>query len=281
MADQKSSPGDPYNAVIEVRHQLNPLLAIFKVRPDSGEMMNFIPGQYTVLGLIGGESRSFNAQPEEISPPVDRVIQSTYTLCNTPEEKGLYEFYVMQIVGGALTPRLFDRQQGERLYLGNEARGDFTLDLVPSQRPVLMIATGTGLSPFISMLRSELGRGSKRRFVVVEGVRYSWNLGYRDELTRMAAQHENVSYIPTITRVELDPDWSGPVGRIRLLLDDDVVENATGIPVAPDQFDVLLCGNPGMIDEVTSFLVARGFSTEGREPGRIHAERYWEKAPAT
>jgi ferredoxin--NADP+ reductase len=265
----------PYNARLLDKRQITPLLAVFKVEPEV-PAFPFVPGQYTVLGLLGGESRVHNAQPEATPPPPGKLLRRPYSIANGPREAGFFEFYVTLVVTGALAPRLFDRLPGDRLFLGRKALGTFTLETIPPDRPLLLVATGTGLAPLVSMIRHELGQGASRTLVLLEGVRYSWSLGYREELEEWARRCPSFRYVPSITRVELDPDWRGPTGRMDTLLADRIIERETGLRIDPREFDALLCGNPGMVDGVTTWLEGQGFRTGAPgEPGCIHTEKYW------
>jgi len=80
------------------------------------------------------------------------------------------------------------------------------------------VGTGTGLAPYVSMLRSELACGGPRRFIVLQGARYSWDLGYRAELAVLARRCPNLIYIPVISRATGDPTWRGPIGHLQTRL---------------------------------------------------------------
>ena len=100
----------------------------------------------------------------------------------------------------------------------------FTLDRVPAGKAVLLVATGTGLAPYMSMLRTMLVNDTSRPYVVLHGARYSWDLGYRGELESLARLRPNLTYIPTITRPDEDPHFRGHTGRVQTLLDHGIVE---------------------------------------------------------
>jgi ferredoxin--NADP+ reductase len=211
--------------------------------------------------------------------------------CITSESRpGEYlEFYLTLILSGELTPRLFNLNVGDRLYVGPRAEGIFTLDK-SSSKNVLMIGTGTGLAPYMSMIRGELGVGhngrqglravwqcnGSRQFVIVHGARHSWDLGYRTELTALSRHCSNFHYLPVVTRPQEDETWRGRTGYIQDLINSDVVERETGLDVTPEHFEVFLCGNPGMIDSVFGWAEARGFTRDkGQEMGTIHAVKFW------
>ena len=127
----------------------------------------------------------------------------------------------------------------------------FTIDRVAPDKSVILIATGTGLAPYVSMLRTILMKETQRKFVVLHGARYSWDLGYRGELETLARLRPNFTYIPSITRPDEDPHFHGRIGRIQAILEQGALEKDAGVALDPEQADVFLCGNPEMIKTVT------------------------------
>jgi ferredoxin--NADP+ reductase len=115
-----------------------------------------------------------------------------------------------------------------------------------------------------------------RRFVVLHGARYSWDLGYRGELESLARIRPNFTYIPSITRPDEDPHFRGHTGRVQVLLEKGIVDLLAGVPLDPERADVFLCGNPDMIRAVKEILLARGFTPDqGKTSGTLHVEEYW------
>jgi len=266
---------DPYNATVVGREEINPQLLILRVRPD-GELFDFKPGQFGVLGMLGSAPRVEESAPEEVPSEPDKLIRRAYSIASASIERRYLEFYLTLITSGALTPRLFAVGHGGRLFLGPKASGIFTLDRVASEKSVVLIATGTGLAPYVSMLRTMLVNDSRRRFVVLHGARYSWDLGYRGELESLARLRPNFTYIPSITRPDQDPHFIGYTGRIQALLDQGVLERESGVALDPAQTEVFLCGNPEMVRIATTMLVGKGFATKGGSgPVTIHVEEYW------
>ncbi|MBI5691948.1 MAG: ferredoxin--NADP reductase [Verrucomicrobia bacterium] len=269
------TPPSPYNATVVGREAINPLLLILRVRPDSGEY-GFTPGQFAVLGLLGREPRVAEAAPEETVSEPDKLIRRAYSIASSSVERAYVEFYLTLVTTGGLTPRLFALAHGSRVFLGPKASGLFTLDRVAPGKAVILIATGTGLAPYVSMLRTMLIADTTRKFVVLHGSRCSWDLGYRGELESLARLRPNFTYIPSITRPEQDPHFSGRTGRIQKLLEQGVVEQLAGVKLDPAEADVFLCGNPDMIDQIKGLLLARGYTPDhGKQSGTLHVEEYW------
>lgn len=266
---------DPYNATVIGREEINPQLVILRVRPDK-EMFDFKPGQFAVLGMLGGAARVAEAEPEEPSAEPDKMIRRAYSIASSSLEKRYVEFYLTLITSGQLTPRLFALKHGSRVFLGPKASGVFTLDKVAPEKAVILIATGTGLAPYISMLRTMLVNDGQRRFVVLHGARYSYDLGYRGELESLARLRPNFTYIPSITRPDQDPHFIGYTGRIQTLVEQGVLEKESGVTLDPARAEVFLCGNPDMVKIVSEMLAKKGFAGKGGAgPATIHVEEYW------
>jgi ferredoxin--NADP+ reductase len=205
----------------------------------------------------------------------DRMIRRAYSIASESRADEYLEFYLTVVMSGELTPRLFNLKIRDRLYVGPKAVGVFTLEKAPGKH-ILMIGTGTGLAPYMSMLRSELECNGPRQFVVVHGARFSWDLGYRTELTGLARHCGNFHYLPVITRPQEDPTWRGRSGYLQNLIASGAVEEETGLELTPENFDIFLCGNPGMIETVIGWAENRGFVKDrGHDIGTLHTEEYW------
>ena len=205
----------------------------------------------------------------------ERMIRRAYSIASESRSDEYTEFYLTLVMSGELTPRLFNLKIKDRLYVGPKAVGVFTLDKAPGKH-LLMVGTGTGLAPYMSMLRSDLECNGQRNFVVVHGARYSWDLGYRTELTGLARHCGNFHYIPVITRPQEDVTWRGHSGYLQNVIASGAIEEETGLALTPDNFDIFLCGNPGMIETIITWAEGRGFTRDkGHDHGTLHVEEYW------
>ncbi|RPJ44385.1 MAG: ferredoxin--NADP reductase, partial [Candidatus Latescibacterota bacterium] len=205
---------DPYNATLVKKEILAQGLAIFRIAPDETPYI-FEPGQYVVLGMLGSEPRALESEPEEPATEPDKLIKRAYSLASGSNESFL-EFYIVLVTTGALTPRLLALPEGGRLWVSRRAVGVFTLDSVPDGAGIVLVATGTGLAPYISMLRTQIESEccGARRWAVVHGARQSWDLGYRNELEAIRKRCSNFFYLPSITRPGEDDPWGGLAGRV-------------------------------------------------------------------
>lgn len=265
----------PYNATLTSREEINPQLVILRVQPDA-DLFHFTPGQFAVLGLRAAEPRVPEAVAEPSPAEPDKLIRRAYSIASSSVERAYVEFYLTLVTSGELTPRLFALRHGSRLFLSPKASGVFTLDRVAPGKSLLLVATGTGLAPYMSMLRTLLIRDRERRVVVLHGARCSWDLGYRAELESLARLCPNLTYLPSITRPTEDPHFHGLAGRLQSLLANGAVQNRSGLPLDPAVLDVFLCGNPDMIAAVKELLQPLGFTpAHGKQQGTLHVEEYW------
>lgn len=269
------NPPPAYNATLISREEVNPQLLILRAQPD-GEVFAFKPGQFAVLGLRAAEPRVPEATSEPPPKDPDLLIRRAYSIASASVERAYLEFYLTLVASGELTPRLFALRPGGRLFLAPKASGVFTLDRVAPGKALVLIATGTGLAPYMSMLRTLLIHDRERRVVVLHGARCSWDLGYRAELESLARLCRNFTYLPSITRPTEDPHFRGPVGRVQSLLANGLIRERASLELDPAVADVFLCGNPEMITAVRNLLLPLGFTLDyGKTTGTLHVEEYW------
>jgi ferredoxin/flavodoxin---NADP+ reductase len=264
------------NAVLTQRVELAPGLAIFRVAPEGWTLPPFTPGQFAVIGLPASAPRVALSDPEEPGDP-GRFIRRAYSIASSSRSREHVEIFANLVRSGELTPRLFALPVGGRLWLGPKITGTFTLRDIPREAHLTMISTGTGLAPYMSMLRTELDCAGPRRIAVLHGARHSWDLGYSAELYTMQQLCPSFLYLPTVSRPDAEPaPWGGARGYVQELWTGGALERAWGFTPTPANTHVLLCGNPGMIDGMTRILEEQGFRVhEPRAPGEIHVEKYW------
>ena len=266
---------EKYNAVVVAKTTLTPDLFIIKVKPDK-IMPEFTSGQYVLLGLSSNLSRREGSEPEFKESKSDRLVLRAYSIASAGHEPNLLEFYISVVSNGSLTPRLVQLKPGDRLNVGEKIRGFFTLDTVPPEHDtVVLAATGTGLAPYVSMMRRHALKPFPFRFVILHGAPRGWELGYLDELRMQARYLPKVEYHPSITRSKEDPWWDGEVGRLTRYFQNPVC-NELGVEFDPSKTSVFLCGNPAMIEEVGALLAPLGYNAYStHKPGSLHTEEYW------
>jgi ferredoxin--NADP+ reductase len=156
-----------------------------------------------------------------------------------------------------------------RAYSISSPPEDKKADGTPDSRRLVLVASGTGLAPFISYILHLKSIGSKREIVLLHGAKYAQELGYRDILEKMAGGDSlNFKYLPTVSRPdhELSRGWRGSTGRVETLLVDKVddrshLEKTVGEKVTPENSFFHVCGYQGTIDSVVSILGPLGFVT--------------------
>ncbi|HEX9593836.1 MAG TPA: ferredoxin--NADP reductase [bacterium] len=270
-------PAPELNAVVAQRIEVAPGLIVLRVVPDGWELPPFEPGQFAVLALPGSAPRYPMSDPEEVQRKPEVLIRRSYSIASSSVATEYLEFYITLVRSGALTPRLFALQTGDRLWMARKGSGLFTLDQVPADRDVALIATGTGLAPYMSMLRTYLTAGTERRFAVLHGARHSWDLGYRSELSTLRRICPSFTYLPIVSRpAEELVEWRGAQGHVQDLWDHGELAAAWGFRPTPETTHVFLCGNPAMIESMSEQLAVDGFREHSKKhPGEVHVERYW------
>ena len=264
------------NAVVTQRIDFTPGLMILRVAPDGWELPPFTAGQFSVLGLPASAPRVEHAGPEEPVPEPDAFIRRAYSIASASHEREYLEFYIALVTSGSLTPRLFALNVGDRVYLAPKATGMFTLDQVPADQNLIFVGTGTGLAPYISMIRTHVDAHEPRRFFVLHGARNSWDLGYRTELFYLQRFAPNFTYIPIIGAPdkELVP-WKGHVGYAQDLWKEGIVGKTWGFRPTPANSHIFLCGNPLMVEAMIRALGDEGFRVHSQQaPGQVHIEEF-------
>ncbi len=266
------SEEDPLNAAVVRRVDVSPGLAILWVRGDNlNGQLTFEPGQFATLGLPAPDPPAGTMAPARPRKG-PKLIRRAYSIASAPGADGVLEFFVAKVEEGKLTPRLWDVPVGGRVFMDQRIRGEFTLGSIPREADVLMVATGTGVAPFVSMIRAYRGQGRWRRCALIHSARVAADLGYLEEMRAIEREDAGFRYLPTVTREPEDSPWTGARGRPQALLDPAGSEERLGFALDPGSCHVLLCGNPAMINEVSELLGPVGFE---KDRGNLHFERYW------
>lgn len=270
---------DLLNATIIERIDLHEAQSIFRIRLDAGPTPQFEAGQYAMLALPRPEALMPKLPPGIKLPPRKKpaMIKRAYSIASSPKVREYLEFLIVVVDEGKLTPLMWNLQTGARIMMEDVCKGEFTLKDVPPGKDLIMVSTGTGIAPFISMLDTYRGENRWNRLVMINGCRYARDLAYVSEMEAICRSDPSVVFIPAVTREPPESTWQGLRGRVTGLLDEGVYDKLVGAPLTSEQCHVLLCGNPEMIDDLQKKLEARGFTLHNRENphGNIHFERYW------
>jgi ferredoxin-NADP reductase len=210
----------------------------------------FIAGQFITLHID--------------DPTKGKVVHRSYSLANSPSEENLFELACAYVEGGVATNLLFNLQPGDAIIAGGPV-GLFTLKKDEAPRRYILIATGTGVTPYRSMLGELKHRFSNQTHteaMVIQGVRTPDELLYGDDFKSFADQHPNFTFTACYSREgKATLEAHERMGRVQ-----DVFSE---LGLDPAQDIVYLCGNPNMIDEAFATLSSLGF-----ERKNIRREKY-------
>jgi ferredoxin--NADP+ reductase len=269
-----SRPAAPveYNASIIEREDLSETLARFAIRPDVLPGPGaFVAGQYMVLGLN-----------DDLRPELGGV-RRPMSVASAPSRGDALEFYIRLVTQptseNPFTPLLWRCEEGARIHIRVRPAGHLTLASTVSAgdpRMKVLVAAGTGLAPFLSIVREVAAADPSRPlddFAVLHGASYPEELGFRDELERLA-RDRGLRYLPTLSRAREDDGWAGARGRVEdLFLADRFAGTEEALGLATGGFDtancgVLICGLHGTIAMTIERLLPRGF-----EPDHVATRR--------
>jgi ferredoxin--NADP+ reductase len=263
-----------YNATLAERVDLTESLAIFKIAADQpiDDREWFAPGQYLVIGMNNA------AQPEL------GAVRRAMSICSGTTERGPLEFYIRRVPQpeseNPLTHLMWGLKVGDRLFMRVHATGKFTYrDTIglDDSRFRLLVAAGTGAAPFVSVLRSAVLKDPDvdlSNTAFLHGVSYPHDLGYREEMSKYAANN-GLHYLPTVSRPDEAPDWDGDRGRVEdFFLPERLPELERRLgkdegSLNPTNAVVLVCALQGTIGACITRLVSRGFIPDHRKVRRV------------
>ena len=258
-AGNPATRGFAVENVLEVRHWNDGLFS-FKTTRDPG--FRFRAGQFVMIGL------------EVEGKPLMRA----YSIASPSWEEHL-EFFSIKVPDGPLTSRLQHIQVGDRILMSRKPTGTLVLDDLNPGKRLYLLATGTGLAPFLSLVTEPETYERFEQVIVVHGVREVADLAYRELFERELFEHEYLGdmvrgkllYYPTVTR-----EVFRNTGRITDLIESGELTQRLGLPsLDPANDRLMLCGSPQMLADTARLLDERGFtvSPRTREPGDYVIER--------
>lgn len=292
-----------YNATIVSIEPAYESLWIMKVQSDD-PAFTYQAGQYTTLGLGFWEPRIDNQQEDLDDEQQRKLARRSYSISSSildgdgqllqPAEDTAPEFYIVLVESdwqgtpAVLTPRLFLKGEGDRIFMGRKAAGRYRLDkFADPTADIVFLSTGTGEAPNNRMTLDLLRDGHEGKIVGVCTARYRKDLAYLDTHLTLADRYGNYDYIPLTTR---EPANEGNKVYIQDLIESGELEDH--ISLDPASTHVFLCGNPLMIGlpeweedgtpnwpeprGVSEILAGKGFTVDhGRTAGNVHYEEYW------
>lgn len=241
-------------------HHWNETLFSFKTTRDRG--LRFENGQFVTIGLeVDG-----------------RPLTRAYSIASPNYEEHL-EFFSIKVPDGALTSRLQHLRAGDPIVVSKKPTGTLILHDLRPGRHLYLLATGTGLAPFLSVIQDPETYERFEKVVLIHGVRFVSELAYNELITQVLPEHEflgdvireQLIYYPTVTREPFRHN-----GRITHLMESGKLFEDIGLPPLDPAADrVMICGSPAMLSDLCTLLDARGFEISPRigEPGDYVIER--------
>ncbi|WP_296251817.1 ferredoxin--NADP reductase [Pseudomonas sp. UBA4194] len=240
---------------------LTPSLFTLRTTRDAG--FRFVAGQFARLGVTKADGS---------------VVWRAYSMVSSPHDEFL-EFFSIVVPDGEFTSELSRLKAGDEVLVEKLATGYLTLDRFVDGRDLWMLATGTGVAPFVSILQDFAVWEKFDTIKLVYSAREGQELAYcdliaeleqRDYLAEFAGK---LQFIPVVTR----EDYPGALrGRITDLIQNGELEKAAGLELTPEHSRVMICGNPQMIDDTRQVLKGRDMNLSlSRRPGQVAVENYW------
>ena len=257
-------------------------------RPDS---FKFTAGQFVRLGVNPSQlnyykqlSKVADAEDEELDKTVNEVLNEdifrAYSIVSSPFDE-ILEFFSIVIPDGAFTSQLQHLEVGDELLLNTMPFGFLTLARYqkPLPKDLWLLATGTGLAPFLSMLQDLKTWEDYEHIVLAYSARSTEELAYMDKIESLQEDFgslvENPAkliFIPIVTR---EPIEGALTERLPKLLLDGTLQARAGIDLDIDSTHVMLCGNPEMVEDTKETLKRLGLVMNRRGEGNIAVENYW------
>ena len=244
--------------VLNVHHWTDRL---FSFRTSRNAGFRFASGQFTMLGV-------------EVE---GRPLLRAYSLASAHYEDEL-EFFSIKVANGPLTSRLQHLREGDKLLVSRKATGTLVLDNLRPGRNLYLLGTGTGLAPFLSLVKDPETYARFERVIVVHGCRWINELAYGEMFEKLLPENELIGeevrrqmiYYPAVTREAFVHR-----GRISLLVESGKLFDDIGLPpFAPAVDRFMLCGSPAMLADLKTILLAKGFGEGSHgKPGEFVVEK--------
>ncbi len=248
-----------HETVIDVRHWTEQYFS-FTVSRDDG--FRFENGQFVMIGL------------EVDGKPLMRA----YSIASANWEEQL-EFFSIKVANGPLTSRLQHIRPGDTVLISRKPTGTLLISDVHPGKVLYLLSTGTGLAPFLSVIKDPETYARFEKVVLVHGVREIADLAYADYFRKELPQHEYLGeqiraqfhYVPVVSREPFALH-----GRVTTLLENGVIQRSIGLaPLNPETDRAMICGSPGMLADFRQILDSRGFQASAKigQPGHYVFER--------
>ncbi|MDE2441526.1 MAG: ferredoxin--NADP reductase [Betaproteobacteria bacterium] len=246
--------------ILDIRSWCDKLLSFRTTRSRS---FRFQPGQFVRLGMKSDKGG---------------VIWRPYSMVSADYDEYL-EFFSILVPDGAFSDRLSRAAVGDEMYVEKSPYGYLTTSRFVGGEDLWLLASGTGIAPFLSILRDLAVWGQYENIVLAYSVREARELAYQEEIVGLGSDElfadakARLQYVPIVTR-ESVPGMLDR--RLTELIRDGSLEQRVNLPLDQARARLLLCGNPQMLDDLRGILQERGLRPDrSREPGNFASENYW------
>lgn len=249
--------------ILEIRQWTEKL---FSVKVSRSPTFRFTPGQWVRLGIPSGSGLPGS------------IVWRPYSMVSADYDEHL-EFFSILVPGGAFSSRLAASQVGDTLFVEKQPYGYLTAARFTGGRHLWLLASGTGVAPYLSILRDPDVWARYDEHVLAYSVSHAREIAYRDAFAALATDEllgtnrPPLRFVPIVTR-EVVPGALHM--RLPALIHDGSLERAANLELTQEDSRILICGNPKMLDDVRDALVARGLrSDRSSMPGHFASENYW------
>jgi ferredoxin--NADP+ reductase len=236
---------------------------LFTLRTTRDPGFRFTAGQFARLG---------------VRKPSGCIVWRAYSMVSAPHDEFL-DFFSIVVPDGEFTSELSRLSVGDELLVEKQAFGFLTLDRFPDGRDLWLLATGTGIAPFLSILQDFEAWQRFERIVLVYSVRQQRELAYQQLIADLPQREyleglgDKLTYVPVVPREQVPGALHG---RITQLIETGELERAAGLALSPEHSRIMLCGNPQMIEDTRAVLKTRDLQLAlTRRPGQVAVENYW------
>ncbi len=236
---------------------------LFTLRTSRDPGFRFTAGQFARLG---------------VRKPSGCIVWRAYSMVSAPHDEFL-DFFSIVVPDGEFTSELSRLAVGDELLVDKQAFGFLTLDRFPDGRDLWLLATGTGIAPFLSILQDFEAWQRFERIILVYSVRETRELAYQQLIAELPQRDyldglgSKLLYLPVVTREQIPGALHG---RITTLIENGELERAADLQLTPEHSRIMLCGNPQMIEDTRAVLKARDLNLAmTRRPGQVAVENYW------
>ncbi|MGY4826182.1 ferredoxin--NADP reductase [Stutzerimonas chloritidismutans] len=236
---------------------------LFTLRTSRDPGFRFTAGQFARLG---------------VRKPSGCIVWRAYSMVSAPHDEFL-DFFSIVVPDGEFTSELSRLAVGDELLVDKQAIGFLTLDRFLDGRDLWLLATGTGIAPFLSILQDFEAWQRFERIILVYSVREARELAYQQLIAELPQRDyleglgSKLLYLPVVTREQIPGALHG---RITTLIENGELERAADLQLTPEHSRIMLCGNPQMIEDTRAVLKARDLNLAmTRRPGQVAVENYW------